>query len=86
MHSVLFEYLVEKTGRLQLHAGSSVVILQMLDTGWWDGVSRGKRGWFPSNFVSSPYVRRIPPLKVYSRVNAYAGLTDLSGIRMDRCE
>ncbi|KAI8911038.1 ras guanine nucleotide exchange factor domain-containing protein [Gorgonomyces haynaldii] len=29
-----------------------------LPSGWWDGILNGQRGWFPSNYVSTPQIQQ----------------------------
>jgi len=28
-------------------------VLTRLESGWWDGLCNGERGWFPSNYVTA---------------------------------
>ncbi|KAL4260701.1 Ras-like guanine nucleotide exchange factor [Pleurotus pulmonarius] len=38
---------------LSFHAGQIIHVLNRDTSGWWDGELDGRRGWFPSNYVSS---------------------------------
>lgn len=37
---------------LSFRAGQVIRVYNRDTTGWWDGELEGKRGWFPSNYVS----------------------------------
>lgn len=37
---------------LSFHAGQVIHVLNRDPSGWWDGQVEGRRGWFPSNYVS----------------------------------
>ncbi|KAJ3205916.1 hypothetical protein HDU67_008566, partial [Dinochytrium kinnereticum] len=52
--TALYDYAaVDETG-LSFAKGQIIQVHNQLDTGWWDGVANGERGWFPSNYVSEP--------------------------------
>jgi hypothetical protein len=53
----LFDYQGNVPGALSLQKGDSITVLKRLSSGWWDGLIGTKRGWFPSNFVSSPKLK-----------------------------
>ncbi|ORX99638.1 SH3-domain-containing protein [Basidiobolus meristosporus CBS 931.73] len=36
---------------LRFRKGEFIEVLTQLDSGWWDGLCKGSRGWFPSEFV-----------------------------------
>ena len=38
---------------LTFHAGQVIHVLNRDASGWWDGEVDGRRGWFPSNYVTS---------------------------------
>lgn len=38
---------------LAFHAGQVIHVLNRDSSGWWDGELDGRRGWFPSNYVTS---------------------------------
>lgn len=52
----LYDYESEDRTSLSFQGGDVVQVLTRLDSGWWDGVINGQRGWFPSNYceVVSP--------------------------------
>jgi son of sevenless len=37
---------------LSFRAGQVIHVLNRDTSGWWDGELEGRRGWFPSNYVS----------------------------------
>jgi hypothetical protein len=39
-------------GELCLRKGDVIQIITLLESGWWDGVSKGVRGWVPSNYCA----------------------------------
>ena len=42
---------------LSFHEGDVIQVITQLESGWWDGVINGVRGWFPSNYcqiITSP--------------------------------
>ncbi|KAH6912619.1 cell division control protein 25 [Coprinopsis sp. MPI-PUGE-AT-0042] len=41
------------TDTLSFHTGQIIHVLNRDPSGWWDGEIDGKRGWFPSNYVSA---------------------------------
>lgn len=38
---------------LAFRAGQVIHVLNRDPSGWWDGELEGRRGWFPSNYVTS---------------------------------
>jgi len=46
----LYDYSTEDTTSLSFRAGDVIQVLKQLDSGWWDGIVNGQRGWFPSNY------------------------------------
>jgi hypothetical protein len=38
---------------ISFRAGQVIHVINRDPSGWWDGELDGKRGWFPSNYVSS---------------------------------
>lgn len=56
----LYDYESDDRTSLSFRSGDVVQVLTRLDSGWWDGVINGQRGWFPSNYceVLSPRTSR----------------------------
>ncbi|CRK13737.1 hypothetical protein BN1723_001997 [Verticillium longisporum] len=46
----LYDYEAEDRTSLTFNEGDVICVLNRLETGWWDGVLNGVRGWFPSNY------------------------------------
>lgn len=54
----LYDYQADDTTSLSFRQGDIIQVITQLESGWWDGVIHGVRGWFPSNYcsvMSSPY-------------------------------
>jgi son of sevenless-like protein len=53
----LYDYEADDRTSLSFHEGDIIQVITQLESGWWDGVINGVRGWFPSNYcqvVSNP--------------------------------
>ncbi|KAH8599831.1 cell division control protein-like protein Cdc25 [Bisporella sp. PMI_857] len=53
----LYDYEADDRTSLSFHEGDVIQVITQLESGWWDGVINGVRGWFPSNYcqvISSP--------------------------------
>ena len=53
----LYDYDADDRISLSFRQGDIIQVLTRLETGWWDGIIHGVRGWFPSNYcaiVSAP--------------------------------
>lgn len=53
----LYDYEADDRTSLSFHEGDIIQVITQLESGWWDGVINGVRGWFPSNYcqiVTSP--------------------------------
>lgn len=46
----LYNYSTEDETSLSFNSGDVIQVLKQLDSGWWDGIVHGQRGWFPSNY------------------------------------
>lgn len=54
----LYDYEADDRTSLSFRHGDIIQVITQLESGWWDGVIHGVRGWFPSNYcavVSTPY-------------------------------
>lgn len=54
----LYDYVADDQTSLSFRQGDTIQVITQLESGWWDGVIHGVRGWFPSNYcvvVSEPY-------------------------------
>lgn len=53
----LYDYEADDQTSLSFHEGDIIQVITQLESGWWDGVINGIRGWFPSNYcevIGSP--------------------------------
>lgn len=48
----LYNYSTDDTTSLSFSQGDVIQVLKQLDSGWWDGIVHGQRGWFPSNYCA----------------------------------
>ncbi|KAJ3123880.1 hypothetical protein HK098_001580 [Nowakowskiella sp. JEL0407] len=56
----LFDYQgSEENSQLSFRAGDIIQVFNQLESGWWDGIANGQRGWFPVNYVTA-YVPTMP--------------------------
>jgi len=57
----LYDYAADDPTNLSLRKGDIIQVLTQLDTGWWDGIIHGVRGWFPSNYCTliSSNIQRV---------------------------
>ncbi|WWD18895.1 hypothetical protein CI109_103350 [Kwoniella shandongensis] len=46
-----FDFEATDESALSFNAGDLIYVYARLESGWWDGMLDGKRGWFPSNYV-----------------------------------
>lgn len=46
----LADYSPENDNELQLQEGDLIVVRHQHDSGWWEGETNGRIGWFPSNY------------------------------------
>ena len=54
----LYNYDADDQTSLSFRAGDVIQVITQLESGWWDGIINGVRGWFPSNYcvvVSDPF-------------------------------
>lgn len=48
----LYDYDADDVTSLSFRQGDIIHVLTRLESGWWDGIIRGVRGWFPSNYCA----------------------------------
>lgn len=48
----LYNYKADDPTSLSFRSGDIIQVLTQLESGWWDGVMDGTRGWFPSNYCA----------------------------------
>lgn len=44
----LYDYDADDRTSLSFRQGDLIQVITQLESGWWDGVIHGVRGWFPS--------------------------------------
>jgi son of sevenless len=49
----LWDYQGEHDNQLGLKDGDTIEVLTRLESGWWDGISNQRRGWFPINYYTA---------------------------------
>ncbi|KAK5129308.1 hypothetical protein LTR08_003612 [Meristemomyces frigidus] len=57
----LYDYDADDRTSLSFRQGDIIQVITQLESGWWDGVIHGVRGWFPSNYcavVNTPFEER----------------------------
>jgi son of sevenless len=47
----LYDYQSTEDSSLSFRKGNIIEVLSRHDSGWWNGLLRDKRGWFPSTYV-----------------------------------
>ncbi|KAI8827072.1 ras guanine nucleotide exchange factor domain-containing protein [Fimicolochytrium jonesii] len=57
----LYDYAGSEDSGLSFRKGDIIQVLTQLDSGWWDGLLYGERGWFPSNYVGEPETLKDAP-------------------------
>ncbi|KAF1345914.1 guanine-nucleotide dissociation stimulator CDC25 [Delphinella strobiligena] len=53
----LYDYDADDRTSLSFRQGDIIQVITQLESGWWDGIINGVRGWFPSNYcevISAP--------------------------------
>ncbi|RMZ85670.1 hypothetical protein DV737_g677, partial [Chaetothyriales sp. CBS 132003] len=48
----LYDYEADDQTSLSFRQGDIIQVITQLESGWWDGVIRDTRGWFPSNYCT----------------------------------
>lgn len=49
----LFDFTASDSAGLSFKRGEKISVHQQSETGWWEGSTSGRRGWFPSNFTTA---------------------------------
>ncbi|KAI9840324.1 MAG: hypothetical protein M1837_001771 [Sclerophora amabilis] len=48
----LYDYEADDRTSLSFRQGDVIQVITQLESGWWDGIINGVRGWFPSNYCA----------------------------------
>ena len=65
-----FDFYGQDDSQLSFKKGDIIQVISRLDSGWWDGICNGQRGWFPSNYVSETYVEENQTVQWYPQLDA----------------
>jgi hypothetical protein len=49
----LYDFDSKDNSSLSFKKNDIIQVLTQLESGWWDGLCNGERGWFPSNYVTA---------------------------------
>uniref|UniRef100_U9U4I9 SH3 domain-containing protein n=1 Tax=Rhizophagus irregularis (strain DAOM 181602 / DAOM 197198 / MUCL 43194) TaxID=747089 RepID=U9U4I9_RHIID len=49
----LYDFNSNDSSSLSFKRDDIIQVLTQLESGWWDGLCNGERGWFPSNYVTA---------------------------------
>ncbi|CAI2180023.1 2452_t:CDS:2, partial [Funneliformis geosporum] len=49
----LYDFDSNESTNLSFKRNDIIQVLTQLESGWWDGLCNGERGWFPSNYVTA---------------------------------
>ena len=49
----LYDFNSSDSSSLSFRRDDIIQVLTRLESGWWDGLCNGERGWFPSNYVTA---------------------------------
>ncbi|CAG8977717.1 hypothetical protein HYALB_00008744 [Hymenoscyphus albidus] len=79
----LYDYEADDRTSLSFHEGDVIQVITQLESGWWDGVINGVRGWFPSNYCQ---VIANPDDSLEGHQNGSRGNTDDEGLEDEESE
>jgi len=65
-----FDFNGQDESQLSFKKGDIIKVISRLDSGWWDGVCNGERGWFPSNYVSEKHEESPTSAQWFPHVDA----------------
>ena len=65
-----FDFYGQDDSQLSFKQGDIIQVISRLDSGWWDGICNGERGWFPSNYVTETYVEENQTVQWYPQLDA----------------
>jgi len=65
-----FDFCGQDDSQLSFKKGDIIQVISRLDSGWWDGICNGQRGWFPSNYVAETYVEENQTVEWYPQLDA----------------
>ncbi|KAJ2314206.1 hypothetical protein IWW52_004356, partial [Coemansia sp. RSA 2704] len=59
----LYPFKSDEASGLTFDRGEIVEVLACLESGWWNGICRNNRGWFPSNYVEHVTAEQVQILR-----------------------
>ncbi|KAJ2081597.1 hypothetical protein H4R24_002218 [Coemansia sp. RSA 988] len=59
----LYPFKSEETSGLTFDRGEIIEVLACLESGWWNGICKNNRGWFPSNYVEHVSAEQVQLLR-----------------------
>ncbi|KAJ2789334.1 hypothetical protein H4R20_007199, partial [Coemansia guatemalensis] len=59
----LYPFKSEETSGLTFDRGEVIEVLACLESGWWNGICKNNRGWFPSNYVEHVSAEQVQLLR-----------------------
>jgi len=65
-----FDFCGQDDSQLSFKQGDIIQVISRLDSGWWDGICNGERGWFPSNYVTETYVEENQTVQWYPQLDS----------------
>jgi len=65
-----FDFYGQDDAQLSFRKGDIIQVINRLDSGWWDGICHGERGWFPSNYVAETYIEENQTVQWYPQLDA----------------
>ncbi|ORX36539.1 ras GEF, partial [Piromyces finnis] len=66
----IFDFYGQDDSQLSFKKGDHIQVISRLNSGWWDGICKGKRGWFPSNMLLKPILRKTKPVPWIPQLDA----------------
>ncbi|KAL1304191.1 hypothetical protein AAFC00_000614 [Neodothiora populina] len=79
----LYDYDADDRTSLSFQQGDIIQVITQLESGWWDGIINGVRGWFPSNYCE---VVPAPSDDIRDGQIGYGASSMGMGMGMDRAE
>ncbi|KAJ2765813.1 hypothetical protein IWQ56_003950, partial [Coemansia nantahalensis] len=58
----LYSFTSEEASGLSFERDEIIEVLACLESGWWNGVCKNRRGWFPSNYVKQVPAEHVQPM------------------------
>ncbi|CAH1766356.1 10207_t:CDS:2, partial [Entrophospora sp. SA101] len=79
----LYDFNSETHSSLSFRKNDKIQVLTQLESGWWDGLCNGHRGWFPSNYVTTENDEDIDDIEVEVTKECHDVADDKEGLDLD---